>query len=315
MFGMIFVLISAGCLTRDAVAQGSSLTYGDLVAQGKLTGYRVTITATATEGAPGRLLVVVTSGDPAVDAQTHTYAFQLPDRGVLVKGNLGRARVRADLGSFGSIKLAGAPKGKPGSVSPPAGCTGPTPLVRRMRVRGKIRLELPGIGTVRSVEPRGSAARRGQVTCADVSPCAPTVGARLVGINVAGTFLSVAAVPGGTPSLFASIASAVSPPASSIVHTRAIAGGVLLQTAPPDGTGSVLVTLGADGTHGAAGQLTFAGQSVASDHPSCPGHRVNAIVGGVSGSITLQIAGAQDVGVTGDGAPSSPVGTFREEVD
>ena len=311
--GAVVTLINAGCLALGAPPPQSAP--ADFVARGRLQGYAVTISGTASPGQPGRLLVLVSSGDPLVDAQTHAYVFEVPAQDVVVNDALAKAHIHANLDAFGRIALSGTAKGKVGTLTPVSECTGTDTLVRRVRVRGKMKLVLPGIGTVRKAFAAGSMNRRGDVTCeASATSCPPTVGARLLGVNAGGAFLSVADVPGGAASLFASIRSPASPPATSILHSRIVSTGVVLQTAAPDPLGNVAVTVTADGTHGAC-NLDLRG--TVGDVGRLPLHRrdVRSVIAAITGGVTLQIAGADDAVIAGNAAATDPVGSLRENVD
>jgi hypothetical protein len=307
MGGAALALVACTTAMVGAPAALASPGPGHIVLRARVAGYAVTLTATT--GRPARMVVFL-EGENAGDQQTHAYVFRLPSRGVVVDGRLRRARLRASLGAFGSVRLSGVPTARIGTVNPPTGCSGPKTRERLLRFVGRIRIRLAGIGTIRLRRAQGAIdqpARRGSVTCARAPLPCPPAGAREADISLPGVFLSVA-----EDVLFVSASSRARAPATSIVHTRTISQGVTLDDADTGG-GAVTVTLGGEGSRGVSGQLTFTGPRTTSADSSCPSQNVARVSGSINGRLLVSLAGYGKLAISGNGSASGPLGNYRQE--
>ena len=92
----------------------------------RLGPYAVTITASRdTARGPGALVVYLRRGNAGRDEQTHAFSFTLPAGAVTVDKRLETARVRARLGTFGSIDLKLTGRGATTVATPTMPCSGP----------------------------------------------------------------------------------------------------------------------------------------------------------------------------------------------
>lgn len=283
--------------------------------QTKLGRYAATITATnAAGGKRATLAVHLSRGNPARDEQTHTYAFTLPNQAVAIDSRLGKARVRARLGSFGTVDLRLAGRGRTSTQRPELGCSGPATISRSARARGRMRIRLGSLGTLRSAGRSVSidrATRRGTVKCG-LPKCRRYGGTKVAGLNVGTSYLSVQADGLGHTFVFGAVSERLTSPPVSINHTRFAAGGTI---AANFGAGSDDRTIALSGGGPATGNLTFSGTGAAETDGACRGHHVRRISGPVSGQLELPIDGVGTVSVGGDGSATAPLGVYREQID
>ena len=173
----------------------------------KLGPYAVTITASrdAARG-PGSLVVYLRRGDAARDEQTHAFAFTLPAGAVAVDKRLESARVRAQLGTFGSLDLRLTGRGATTVATPLQPCSGPGSQDRAARVTGSLTLNLGALGTLRSP---GKArldrlVRRGAVRC-PAQRCRVGPGTAVAGVSVERTYVALQRDAAGKTYVFATV--------------------------------------------------------------------------------------------------------------
>ena len=300
---------------RAEPAAPSASTTAHATMHTKLGRYSATISATRpARGKISTLAVHLSRGNPARDEQTHDYTFTLPRSAVTVDSRLGRARIRAKLGSLGALDLRLTGTGRRASQGPPAGCRGPATVSRSARARGSIRIRLAGLGTLRRAGRSVTLDRvrgRGAVSCPGLK-CRRYAGSEIVGINFEDSYLSVQSDGLGNTFVFASVAELLTSPPVSIHHTRFALGGQL--TVNEDaGFGDISIELSGSGP--AKGNLTFSGTGAVEPEPGCKGHSVRRIFGAVTGQFALQVDGVGSVSVSGDGSPAAPVAAYREQVE
>jgi hypothetical protein len=278
-----------------------------MVLRGQAAGYSLTLTATT--GRSARMVVFLARGS-AGDEQTHTYVFRLPSRAVFVDRRLRRARLRASLHAFGSVRLSGVSTGKAGTVAPPTGCRGPRTSERLVRLTGKVRIRLPGIGTIRPRPARAAIdrpVRGGAFKCASPPLSCEEPEPASVDVSLPDVFLSAT-----ERTLFVSANSPARAPATSIVHTRTISQGVTLDETQDD-TGGSTVALGVEGVRGVTGGLRFTGPRTTSADVRCSSKDVARVTGAINGRLVVNLAGYGDLAITGDGSAAAPVANYRTE--
>jgi hypothetical protein len=299
--------------TRAAVGARTSPTPANVYLHTKLGKYAVTVTAT-TGRKTATLVVYLSRGNPSSDEQTHTYAFTLARRAVAIDSKLGRARIRARLGSFGAIALTLSGRGKSSVAKPPAGCSGPATISRPARARGKLKIKLPGLGTIRGAGRSvglDRLQRRGTLRCPKPR-CDPIAGVAIAGINDGGKYLSIQSDPGRGTRVFGTVAERLKRPRVSVNHTRFARGGSLVAS-PGAGADDRSISLSGGGP--ATGSLSFAGTGTPEPDARCAGHTVRRIFGPASGRLELRIDGVGAVSVAADGSPTAPQGAYREQID
>jgi hypothetical protein len=307
--------VASSADARAAGAARSSPTTAHAVLQTKLGRYKATITATnAAGGRRATLAVHLSRGNPARDEQTHTYAFTLPKRAVAIDSRLGKARIRARLGSFGRVDLRLAGRGKTSKEGSSPSCSGPGEISRAARARGRMNIRLGSLGALRAAGKSvrlDRATRRGTVRCAPPR-CRRYAGTRVAGLNVGTGYLSVQSDGLGHTYVFGAVSERRASPPVSINHTRFALGGTITVN---QGAGTDGRTIALSGSGPATGNLTFSGTGAEEADGGCRGHHVRRIFGPVTGQLALPIDGAGTIAVSGDGSASAPVGAYREQID
>jgi hypothetical protein len=300
---------------RAEPAAPSASTTAHATMHTKLGRYSATISATRpARGKRATLAVHLSRGNPARDEQTHDYTFTLPRSAVAVDSRLGRARIKAKLGSLGALDLKLTGTGKRASQGPPAGCRGPATVSRSARARGSMRIRLAGLGTLRRAGRSVTLDRtrgRGDIICPGLK-CRRYAGSEIVGVNFEDSYLSVQSDGLGHTFVFASVAELLTSPPVSIHHTRFALGGRMTvnEVAGPDD-----LSIELSGRGPAKGNLTFSGTGAVEPEPGCKGHSVRRIFGAVTGQFALQVDGVGSVSVSGDGSAAAPVAAYREQVE
>lgn len=306
----VAVLAAASAMARSRPAAPSP-TLAHVYLTATVGRYAATITVTKQGGRRGAAtLVVFLSRGGSADQQTHSYAFTLAPSAVSIDVVLGRARVQAALGLFGTVDMTLTGRG---AANVQRACSGPGTLVRSAKLNGRIRLRLGSLGTITSLG-RGVSLdrlqRSGTPSC-PVPRCRRDAGTEIAGVNVGPSYISVQSDGLGHTYVLGSVSQQVSKPRVSIEHTRFALGGSL---AVSPGAGAHDRALVLSGSGPVSGRLSFSGTGAIAPDRGCRGHTVLRVSGPIDGQLSLVIDGVGVVSVGGDGSATAPLGDYAEQV-
>ncbi len=278
-------------------------------------GYAMQVIAskgTPVNGRPVSLTVMFRKGSGAT-SQSHMYSFGLPAAALVVRPDLRRATLRANLGKYGRLNLVFSGLGRSRRAAPPAGCTGPASLTATGRFAGTMRFvaDRTYFRTVTRAPRTGSAGRQvraGTLQCGGTSTptntCTQRSGALMASASSfapTGSVSFSASQPtaGGpvTQNVFVSESGASIAPASSIFHLISVRAGAPSLAAAADLTSAQIV----GGAPYLRGSLAFTVQGEPTQNTtSCPGRTTTTGFYETAGDLTAlfdsigprQIAGA-----------------------